>query len=42
MAKRMARERPGEEGVYAGRVLSLLLLVLVALTALGVAFARFS
>ncbi|HQR68573.1 MAG TPA: murein biosynthesis integral membrane protein MurJ, partial [Thermoanaerobaculia bacterium] len=37
MAKRVARERPGEEGAYAGRVLSLLLLVLVALTALGIA-----
>lgn len=39
MAKRVARERPGEEGAYAGRVLSLLLLVLVALTALGIALA---
>ena len=39
MARKVARERPGEEGAYAGRVLSLLLLVLVALTALGVALA---
>ncbi len=41
MAKRVARDRPGEEGAYAGRVLSLLVLVLLALTALGIAFAPF-
>jgi putative peptidoglycan lipid II flippase len=41
MARKVARERPGEEGTYAGRVLSLLLLVLVVLTALGIVFAPF-
>ncbi len=39
MAKKVERERPGEEGVYAGRVLALLLCVLVALVALGILFA---
>ncbi|HEX2798547.1 MAG TPA: murein biosynthesis integral membrane protein MurJ, partial [Thermoanaerobaculia bacterium] len=39
MAKKVERERPGEEGVYAGRVLVLLLCVLVALVALGILFA---
>lgn len=37
MAKRVARDRPGEEGVYAGRVLSLLLMALVGLVAIGIA-----
>ena len=41
MAKKVQRERPGEEGVYAGRMLTLLLLVLVVLTAVGVAAAPF-
>jgi putative peptidoglycan lipid II flippase len=36
MAKRVSRDRPGEEGVYAGRVLSLLLMALVGLTAIGI------
>lgn len=35
IAKKVERERPGEEGAYAGRVLSLLLLVLTALVVLG-------
>ena len=39
MAKKVERERPGEEGIYAGRVLVLLLLVLLGLTALGILFA---
>ena len=39
IAKKVERERPGEEGVYAGRVLVLLLCVLVALVALGILFA---
>jgi putative peptidoglycan lipid II flippase len=39
MAKKVERERPGEEGIYAGRVLALLLCVLVALVALGILFA---
>lgn len=39
LAKKVERESPGEEGAYAGRVLSLLLVVLVALVALGVLFA---
>ena len=37
MAKRVARDRPGEEGAYAGRVLSLLVMALLGLTALGIA-----
>lgn len=41
MAKRVARERPGEEGVYAGRVLSLLVMALLGLTALGIAVSPF-
>ena len=41
MAKKVERERPGAEGTYAGRMLTLLLLVLVVLTALGVAAAPF-
>ncbi len=41
IAKRIERERPGEEGLYAGRVLSLLLIVLCALTALGIATAPY-
>jgi putative peptidoglycan lipid II flippase len=41
MAKKVERERPGEEGAYAGRMLTLLLLVLVVLTAAGVAAAPF-
>ncbi len=39
MAKKVGRERPGEEGVYAGRVLVLLLFVLVGLVALGILLA---
>ena len=41
IAKRVERERPGEEGLYAGRVLSLLLVVLVLLVVFGVAAAPF-
>jgi len=41
MAKRVARERPGEEGAYAGRVLSLLAVVLLGLTVAGIALAPF-
>lgn len=36
IAKRIERERPGEEGLYAGRVLTLLLIVLVVLVVAGV------
>ncbi len=36
MARKVARDRPGEEGAYAGRVLALLVLVLAGLTALGI------
>ena len=39
IAKKVERERPGEEGAYAGRVLVLLVCVLVALVALGILFA---
>ncbi len=39
IAKKVERERPGEEGVYAGRVLVLLLFVLVGLVALGILLA---
>ncbi|HKC25013.1 MAG TPA: murein biosynthesis integral membrane protein MurJ, partial [Thermoanaerobaculia bacterium] len=38
IAKRVERESPGNEGVYAGRVLSLLTLVLAVLVALGLVF----
>ena len=38
IAKRVERERPGSEGIYAGRVLSLLTLVLALLVALGLVF----
>ena len=39
IAKRIERDRPGEEGAYAGRVFSLLLIVLVGLVVVGVAAA---
>jgi putative peptidoglycan lipid II flippase len=39
MAKKVERERPGEEGVYAGRMLVLLVCVLVGLVAVGILFA---
>lgn len=39
MAKKVERERPGEEGVYAGRMLVLLFCVLVGIVALGIVFA---
>ncbi|MFI5121085.1 MAG: murein biosynthesis integral membrane protein MurJ [Thermoanaerobaculia bacterium] len=39
MAKKVERERPGEEGVYAGRMLALLVCVLVGLVAAGILFA---
>jgi putative peptidoglycan lipid II flippase len=39
MAKKVERERPGQEGIYAGRVLVLLLFVLVGLVALGILLA---
>ncbi len=39
MAKRIERERPGEEGTYAGRVLSLLLMMLAGLVLVGIAAA---
>ncbi|MBK9064768.1 MAG: murein biosynthesis integral membrane protein MurJ [Acidobacteria bacterium] len=39
MAKKVERERPGEEGVYAGRMLVLLFCVLVGIVTLGVLFA---
>jgi putative peptidoglycan lipid II flippase len=39
IAKKVERERPGEEGVYAGRVLVVLLVVLLGLVALGILFA---
>jgi putative peptidoglycan lipid II flippase len=38
IAKKVERESPGSEGVYAGRVLSLLTLVLAVLVALGLVF----
>lgn len=41
IAKKVERERPGEEGAYAGRVFTLLLLVLAALTIVGIAAAPF-
>ncbi|HTS03845.1 MAG TPA: murein biosynthesis integral membrane protein MurJ, partial [Thermoanaerobaculia bacterium] len=40
MAKKVERERPGEEGAYAGRMLLLLGCVLVLLVALGILFAE--
>ncbi|MDL2716525.1 MAG: murein biosynthesis integral membrane protein MurJ [Acidobacteriota bacterium] len=40
MAKKVARERPGEEGVYAGRMLVLLVCVLVGIVTLGIVFAE--
>src|SRR5660398_191751 len=40
IAKKVERERPGHEGVYAGRVLVLLVCVLVGIVALGIAFAE--
>ncbi|MEO6325655.1 MAG: murein biosynthesis integral membrane protein MurJ [Thermoanaerobaculia bacterium] len=39
IAKRVERERPGQEGIYAGRVFTLLSLVLFVLVAAGIAFA---
>src|SRR5512140_3519294 len=39
IAKRVERESPGSEGVYAGRVLALLSLVLAGLVGLGLLFA---
>lgn len=39
IAKRVERERPGEEGLYAGRVLTLLMGVLVVLVLAGIAAA---
>lgn len=39
MAKKVERERPGEEGAYAGRMLVLLGCVLVALVAVGILLA---
>ncbi len=39
MAKKVARERPGQEGIYAGRMFTALLAVLVVVVALGVVFA---
>ncbi len=39
MAKKVERERPGAEGVYAGRMLVLLLCVLAGIVALGIVFA---
>jgi putative peptidoglycan lipid II flippase len=39
MAKKVERERPGEEGAYAGRMLVLLVCVLVGLVAAGILFA---
>jgi putative peptidoglycan lipid II flippase len=39
MAKKVERERPGAEGVYAGRMLALLVCVLVGIVALGIVFA---
>lgn len=40
MAKKVERERPGEEGVYAGRMLVLLVCVLVGIVTLGILFAE--
>lgn len=40
IAKKVERERPGEEGVYAGRVLVLLLCVLAVIVTLGIVFAE--
>ena len=39
MAKKVERERPGEEGAYAGRMLVLLVCILVGLVSLGIVFA---
>lgn len=39
IAKKVERERPGEEGLYAGKVLTFLVLVLLPLTTLGIVFA---
>jgi putative peptidoglycan lipid II flippase len=39
MAKKVERERPGEEGIYAGRVLVLLVCVLVGIVVFGIIFA---
>jgi putative peptidoglycan lipid II flippase len=39
MAKKVERERPGQEGVYAGRVLVLLVCVLVGIVVFGIIFA---
>ncbi|HEX7528401.1 MAG TPA: murein biosynthesis integral membrane protein MurJ, partial [Thermoanaerobaculia bacterium] len=39
MAKKVERERPGEEGVYAGRVLVVLVCVLVGIVAFGILLA---
>lgn len=41
MAKKIERERPGEEGLYAGRVLALLALVVGLLVVAGIAAAPF-
>lgn len=41
IAKKVQRERPGEEGLYAGRVLTLLLMVLLGLVTVGIALAPF-
>jgi putative peptidoglycan lipid II flippase len=38
IAKKVEREHPGAEGAYAGRVLQVLVLVLLAMTALGIVF----
>ena len=40
MAKKVERERPGDEGAYAGRMLVLLLCVLVGLVAAGILLAE--
>jgi len=40
MAKKVERERPGEEGVYAGRMLVLLVCVLACLVAAGILLAE--
>ncbi len=39
MAKKVERERPGEEGAYAGRMLVLLVCILVGLVSIGIVFA---
>lgn len=41
MAKKVERERPGEEGAFAGRVFTLLLFVLAGITIVGIAAAPF-